>query len=429
MRIFIILFGLTFFSTLGKAQIICPAELTDLVNKSFTFFPKIKEVENEVLSSKEKLSVNLLNNKPDITFNGSYNFIMPKISFPINGKEIQFAPVNNFNGTFGSSYTLLDFGRYKANITKSKSEIQLSESNVSIAKNELAYQVTSIYFDMVYIQKAMAIQDSIINYLKVNKKIAEGKLKNGDLLQTDIYNIQSNIDAEENKKLDLLTVFMKQSNLLLYTTGIDSIHHSTFMFDTPMFTDKDSIKTISQILNPELKQIDNKISIAKNEWEATKLNNKPTVSLHGATGIKNGYVPNVNEMRFNYMAGIAIAVPIYSFGKHSELLKLKQTLVKQAELLKESKDASLDKDINQAFIDVEMTTERLKNVESQIFACKKSQEITVVKYQNGVATYLDVLTAAANFQRAALTKLNYEFQLCQSKIELAKLTGIQFWKN
>ena len=189
------------------------------------------------------------------------------------------------------------------------------------------------------------------------------------------------------------------------------------------------MKLISQSLNPELKQFDNKISIAKNEWEATRLNNKPTVAIHGATGIKNGYVPTVNEMRFNYMAGISIAVPIYNFGKHNELVKLKQTLIQQAELSKESKNASLNKDINQAFIDLEINTERIKNIESQIFACKKSQDITNVKYQNGAATYLDVISAANNFQKAALSKLNYEFQLCQSKIELAKLIGLQFWKN
>jgi outer membrane protein TolC len=150
MRIFIIFFGLTFVSNLGKAQIICPAELTQLVNQSFTFFPKIKEVENEVLSSKEKLAVNNLNKNPDIGFTGSYNFVMPKISFPINGKEIQFAPINNLNGTIGTSYTLFDFGRFKANITKTKSELQFSETNVDAAKNELAYQVAAIYFDIIF---------------------------------------------------------------------------------------------------------------------------------------------------------------------------------------------------------------------------------------------------------------------------------------
>jgi hypothetical protein len=37
--------------------------------------------------------------------------------------------------------------------------------------------------------------------------------------------------------------------------------------------------------------------------------------LQGAIGIKNGYVPNVGEMRFNYVADIAFSIPIYNCGK------------------------------------------------------------------------------------------------------------------
>lgn len=429
MKQLIIFLGLLLNAILIEAQPNNNTELKKLINQSFTFFPRIKEVENEVIAANEKLTIADLNKNPDINLNTSYNFVMPKISFPINGKEIQFAPVNNFNGTIGSSYTLIDCGRFKASITKAKSEIELAKNNVEFVKKELASQVAQIYYSIIYLQKAMDIQDSVITYFKANKKIAESKVKNGELLPLDIYTLQANIDAEENKKIDLLNALLKQSNLLMYTTGTQTINDTSFEFSNTAFQLKDSVLSYSQLNNPELRLIENKIMIAKNEWSSSKLTNKPSLTVHGATGIKNGYVPNVNEVRFNYMAGVSLLIPIYNFGKQQALVRWKQTLVHQAEFSKESKLASINKDINQAFIDIQTNTDRIKNAESQIYACKKAAEITSVKYQNGVATYLDIIAAATNIQKATLSKVNYEFQLCQATIELTRLMGLEYWKE
>jgi outer membrane protein TolC len=44
-----------------------------------------------------------------------------------------------------------------------------------------------------------------------------------------------------------------------------------------------------------------------------------------------------------------------------------------------------------------------------------------------VATYLDIISAAANVEKASLTKLQSEYQLCISTLELARLMGNECW--
>ena len=406
----------------SKAQNKINEELNTLINNSFHYFSKSKEVENSLIVAQEKLKLTEMSRNPEIEAAASYNYIMPKISFPINGKEIQFAPVNNFSSSIGTSYTLFDFGRFKTNVSKAKSELQFSKDNLEAAKHQLANQVASVYYNIVYFKKAIAIQDSIINYYKENKNFVSNKVKNGDMLELDIYNLQSSIDIEENKKIDLTASLQKQLELLEYITGVKQSNGNTFDFDVNADTFSSSGN------NPEITLAKDKVAIAKQELASIKLNNKPTMGIRAGAGFRNGFVPEVEDMRFNYMAGLFLNIPIFNFGKTKQQIKLQQSLVKQAELAHESTISANKKDIAQIQIDINANTERLKNCKSQIEAGQKALMITTSRYKNGVATYLDVANAIALLQKVSLYQLQYEYQLCLSKIELCRLTGNQFWK-
>ena len=417
-----------FFTTAVFAQVKINAELKTLINQSFTYFPKVKEIENTLNTAEEKLQLTTLNKMPDVSFSTAYNFIMPKISFPINGKEFQFAPTNNIAASVGSSYTLFDFGRLKATIVKSKTDIQVAKDNIQLVKSQLANQISVIYYNIVYLQKAMSIQDSVINYFKENKMMVENKVKSGEMINIDVLNLQANIDGEENKKIDLNNSLKNQFSLLEFTTGSKITSGNIFDFNIDAINSVASVD-VAQQNNPEFQLAKDKILLAQKEVNIVKLNSKPTIGLHAATGFRNGFVPEVNNLKFNYMAGFTFSLPIYSFGKTKEQIKFQQGFVKQNELAQISLTSNYKKDIEQSMIDVNTNIERIKNTESQLAATKMAQQLTTARYKNGVATYLDVTAAATNVQKAALSHLQYEYQLCLAKIELAKLLGYQFWNN
>ena len=425
MKLLLLTLGCCIYS-LSFAQVNANAELKSLINQSFTNFSKVKEVENTVKTAEEKLKLNSLNKTPDVNFNIGYNFIMPKISFNINGREIQFAPTNNIGTAVSSNYTLVDFGRLKTLIEKSKSELLVSKDNVEIIKSNLANQIAAIYYNIVYFQKAIAIQDSIISYFKENKQWVENRLKSGDMIKIDVLNLEANIDAEQNKKIDLVNSLNKQFNLLEYTTGSKTANGKSFDFD---IDDSKIALSIAEQNNPEFKMVNDKIIVSKKEIDLIKLNNKPKINLSAATGLKNGYVPDVNEIKFNYLAGLSFVVPLYGFGKNKQQIKLQETLVSQNELAQKVIADNYKKDIAQTLLDINSNKERLQNTKSQIAATKMAEQITASRYQNGVATYLDVIAAASNVQKASLSQLQYEYQLCIAKIEMSRLLGFYFWNN
>jgi len=420
----IILLSCTASATFAQAKV--SEELKGLINQSFTYFPKVKEVENTVATAQQKISLTETAKAPEVNYEASYNYVQPKIVIPLGGVDFQFAPVHNLATDFNASYALFDFGRIKANVNRSKDDLKYAQHNVDYVKNQLAYQVSNVFYNIVYLKNAIAIQDSVLSFLNDNKAVTENKLKNGDALRIDLLNIQSTYDAEQNRKVDLQNSLDKQFNLLEYTTGIKKSNGSIFDFDVAL-SDADAAFSLAQANNVDFLLAKDKIKQSQSDLEIAKLGNQPYIGLHAAAGIKNGYVPDVNELKFNYVAGVSLSVPIYNGGKTKQQVKLQENLIKQNELSVESLNSNYKKDINQAITDIKSNYERINNTKGQIEQAKVAQQLAATRFKNGVGTNLELTNASTNVQRAELTKLQYEYQLCIAKLELAKLMGYRYW--
>ena len=406
----------------STGQTTAPKELKSLVEASFNHFPKFKEADNLVDIASEKIKLVSLNNQPDVTADAGYTYIRPKIELPINGEKFQFAPLNNFTASFNGTYTLVDFGRLKAAITQAKNELNFTQHNKENIQHQIAYQVANIYYYMVYLKKAVGIQDTILNTLSENKKIIESQYKNGTALEIDLLSIQSTIDAEENRKIDLTTLLNKQEILLEYVSGISKISGNEF--DLIQKTESISNNLVS---NPEMIMLQDKLQQAKQDVSISLLKNKPVLGLRANVGSRNGYIPNISEMRLNYLAGVNFSVPIYNGGKIKQQIRVQEKLANQQSLVIESMNQTLQKDIKQTTADLLSATERLKRTNSQIALAKSASTLANNKLMHGTGTHLEVTSANTNLQRSLLNQLQLEFQVCSAQLEYARLTGVKYW--
>lgn len=408
------------------AQVTANNELKSLISQSFSYFPQVKQIEKSVVTAEDKLALTGLNKFPEITADASYAYIRPKIELPLNGENFQFAPVHNFSTAVNANYALFDFGRLQANVNRSKEDLQYAKHNVEYVKAQLAYQVSNIYYNIVFLQKAISIQDSVLAYLNENKKIVESQLKNGTALRIDLLNIQASIDNEENRKVDLKNNLQKQLNLLEYTTGTKQNNGKGFDFDVTL-TDAASALGMAQTQNLDFILAKDKIKQAESDLDVIKTQEKPMVGLKAEAGVKNGYVPYIADMRFNYLAGIGISIPIYNGGKNKQQQKLQQNIIRQKEGEVDVLNNNYKKDIDQAITDIATNLERIRNTNGQIEQAQSAQQLATNRLKSGTGTNLEITNASTNVQRAQLTRLQYEYQLCIAKLELTRLMGYQYW--
>lgn len=423
-KIIVVLVGIVIISLNTQAQSLVNSELQNILNQSLVYFPKVKEVQQTVQLSEEKLQLTKLNAYPDINFDASYAYVQPKIEVAFGDKMFQFAPEHNYGAAINGVYTLMDFGRLKANIEKSKMELQTSKHIAAQLKESLFYQVTQLYFQIIYAKKAIDIQNTVLAVLAENKKVIEAQLKNGNAIQLDLLTIQAKIDNENNRKIDVETNLKKLTNLLTYATGVEKVNESELAFSIKNYSAEEALQ-LAIMNNPSLAIAKDKVGIAKAELEVSKLNSKPYVGLKASVGSRNGYLPAIQDQRFNYNTGIGLSVPLFNGGKIKQAVKIHEQGLAIQETSATALVHDFDKDIKAAIIEIESNQNRIKNASTQLEQAALAQKLSNAKLLNGTSTPVELTSTNSDYQRALLNQLQYQYQLCNAKLELAKLMGLE----
>jgi outer membrane protein TolC len=410
--------------SISIAQSLINGELKNLLNQSLQYFPKVKEVQQSVQLAEDKLMLTELNKYPDITMDASYAYVQPKIEVAFGEKTFQFAPVHNVSGALNGSYTLFDFGRLASNIQKAKLELQTSKHVAEQLKHSLFFQISQLYYQIIYAKKAIEIQNQVVQLLAENKNIIETQLKNGNAIQLDLLTIQSKIDNELNRKIDLETNLKKLLNLLNYATGVSTINESQLSISLKNYTSDEAMQ-MALIHNPSIAIAKDKVNVTKAEVAITKLNERPYVGMKASVGSRNGYLPQINDPRFNYNAGIGFSVPLFNGGKIKQQIKIQERSLALSETNVQSQIHDFEKDIQAALIDIQSNQARIKNAATQIEQAALAQKLSVSKLKNGTATPIEITSTNADYQRALLNQLQYQYQLCNAQLELIKLMGVE----
>ena len=423
MKKLILLFLVVLHFANAQAQNLINKELKNLLNQSLTYFPKVKEVEQSVQMAQDKLALTELNKYPDLTLDASYAYMQPKIEVPFGDKTFQFAPEHNVSGALNGSYTLFDFGRLVANIEKAKLELQSSKQVAKQLEHSLFFQISQLYYQIIYAKKAIDIQNEVLGLLTENKIVVEAQLKNGNAIQLDLLTIQSKIDNENNRKIDLETNLNKLFNLLKYATGVNNIQEGQLTIALKNYNFDEALQMAIQN-NPSLAIAKSKVNVAKAEVAIAKLNELPFIGLKASVGSRNGYLPQINDPRFNYNAGIGFSLPLFNGGKTKQQIKIQERAVALNETGVAAQLHDFEKDIQAALIDIKSNERRIKNAASQIEQAALAQKLSVSKLKNGTTTPIELTSTNADYQRALLNQLQYQYQLCNAQLELVKLMGL-----
>ena len=412
---------LALFFVCRQVQAQVPAELQELIRQSFTYFPKIKEAENGVAVANARLDL-AATKLPVVDFNGTYRFQQPRIEFPLGNTKLLAVPVNSIDVNLQAQYALLDFGRIKAGVAKAKEEIAVAKGNIVQAKNELAAQVSNLYYGVIYLRGAIAVQDSVVAFYQQSADLIQRRLNNGDAIRLDLLNVQSNLDAEKNRRTDLQSQLDKQLNLLHYTTGDSTVSATRFppAGDLPNLAQMGTEVPDSNI-EVQLAQL--RLRSAEADRAGIKAANRPQILVNTFAGPRNGFLPVVNELKFAYGAGASVKVPIFDGARTRRNLAITDAAINQSQLALQSTQWQLQKDLEQNAIELRSNAVQLKNTAGQRESALAAQQITASRLLNGVATTLDVQNAATNVQRADLNRLQYEYKLWLAAVERQRLTG------
>jgi outer membrane protein len=433
MKKIILLSALLLINSAFPQNINVPAAIKSLTEQSFVKYPKVSAMKDVIRISELKIDMTQAAYLPIVNGDVSYRWTDPvsEMSLPLGVNKIvtfQIMPKNNYNAGITLAQSIIDL-KTPANINKAKSDLLTANDNLDNYKIQLAYQIAQVYYGIIFLNKSLYVQQKQLDLISSNIRQIESKIKNGDALKYDLVTSQVRYSNVENAYTELQNQANKQYNVLNMLTANEG---SDYIKDTA-FSQNDfnilpgAIMNLARENNLDLKITKDKIETAAWDVTITERSYLPTLNFNAGAGYKNGYSPDLDQFRFNYSVGVGLTIPIMSASRPGIQKEIALVNIESSKKELENQNITVAKDVLNAIEDMRKNEKKLANVEVLLNQAQLALDLATERYKNGVITNLDLLTAQTNYLDAQLNKLQYEYNILISKIELNRLSSQKWW--
>ena len=421
------LFILFFFSN-GQAQQPDSLTLDQAIQKVLESHPLLEQSAHKIEAAQAGINLSESTSYPYIEGELSYSRIgpVPTLSIPDMGSFSLF-PADNYDAHVGVGYTLYDFGKRKTGTELAQNGLNAATEDKQETQNRLAFQTVSVFYSILFLQKEIEVLDEEIAALQSHLDVTEKRVQTGSATSFDVLTTRVRVSNTQNEKVDAESELQKQLLMLKSILGVKSTEKISLKGDfnsiLPAVPENSMWLELAYKQRSEMKMALNALNRFEIESRLAALGNKPMVKLHGLFGIKDGYIPDLTQPKFNWVAGVGINIPLFDgYATHFKEQQAQANLA-AARSYSEEVRRELSIEVNQAIEDVTARKKKLEATQLQLDQANEAVTLADKQYENGVVTNLELLDARAAQAQARLLKTRALYNLVLSEYRLEMVSG------
>jgi outer membrane protein TolC len=283
-----------------------------------------------------------------------------------------------------------------ANLHISKLEAKSSEIEYSLTKEQLIYNIKSLYFKGLGLLDLLDAQKAHIEALEALKKKVEKEIALGKKAPIDALKIESELlRVESDAKQTANAIEALKAH-------IEALSAASFDgFEPASESPKETKETPLAIKKLELA-----VERSKKAQKKARALYFPQINLK-ADYLKNYAVGEDAEV---WQAGLNLGYRLFDFGYRSAQYEKSKVLALMASHNLEAQKRSLDADIKDANLQIKTLQSRIAALRSNVRLTKKIAEVERIKYESGRSDITDYLQALANEKQSLgmLAQTRYE---------------------
>ncbi|GAB3331939.1 TolC family protein [Hymenobacter humi] len=368
---------------------------------------------------------------PQVTGTATYTRIDPVVKLPFGGETLQLAPNNNYDAHITAQYLLLDFGKSDAQVKVAEAQVQTARDNVTVSKRDLAFNAAQVYYNILFMRESIKVQDAQIASLRAHRNEMEKRVQGGVSTRFDVTTTDVRITQAQNTRIDLQNQLRNQqvqlARLLHKPTQADVPVKGRLAFQ-PQPVDVNAEVTKALENRPEIKLARDAETTATLQQRLVERSNLPSLGVGAQVGAKNGYLPDLNQIRPNTVGVVQLSVPIYDGNKNKN--QRVEALANARSAVARTQDAQeqIRADVRQAANNMEFSQARYDNAERQIAQATDALTRARARYRYDVGTNLDVLDAETQLAQARLSRAQAIYNYTLGQFQLKRATGEQIWQ-
>ena len=349
-----------------------------------------------------------------------------------------------YNG-YGLQASLVVFDglqRYN-NLRLAKANVAMGRSGVRAEKDDVALKVYKAYMDLVYCEGAVSQtakkRDESRELLRQTSVMAEV----GQKSDADVAQMRATLAADEYELAHMQSQTTKAMLALKQLMGfpVDSalaVIQPSFDDEHLTAEDASQISAFAATDNPRILKAQQNVEAARYSLRAARGALLPTISLSGGVSTsffrnmdKGGHASFSSQFRNNAgeYVGLSLSIPLFDrLATYSTIRRRKTALVQAQENLA-YEQSELRRIIVEAASDVENSTKEVEKMQEQVEADSIASRLTTRKYEEGLASSIDVKTAAVRLLQSRVRLLQSQLTMAYNKKLLAYYKGEKLWTD
>ena len=386
--------------------------------------PSIKEAEEILNEANSRIELVKSAYLPTVDFSGSYSLVGPvsKITFPGLG-TFPFNPNNNYNVGVDVNEVIYDFGKTSKSIDLENKKKEINKIDIDRIKQNLSKLIINNYYNLVYTQSAIRIKDEELQNLQAHLHIVEKKSNTGSATRYELLTTQVKISTIESQKVDLEASYHVQQSVLNTLLGLpeDTPHKVYAVFSSEEFSDDGSLIEYAFDHREEIKLAKQKTELEHLNYAAIKSVNNPSINAFGSVGFKNGYSPDLNELRGNFLLGVGIKMHLYDAKKKKNNMQLSKSDILVSQYETEVQKRNITNEVVEAKSYIDASKKKVEQFDIQLDHALQAYELAMVSYKSGAITNLDLLDSETSVSesRLQLLKAKIDQRICYLNLEIA----------
>lgn len=295
-----------------------------------------------------------------------------------------------------------------------------------VVQTKVISNIANMYYTLLMLDKQLQVVNDMSKLVEETWNIMKIQKELGRVKETSVQSAEANLYSVQAQAADLKRQIRETENSLSLLLGQQAQTIKRGTFEGQSLPSKFSTGIGLQLLNnrPDVHYAE--MSLAQCFYDVNTARSKfyPNITISGTGAFTNsGGGGIVNPGKWLLSAIGSLTQPIFAHGQIIAGLKVAKSKQEQAYNTWQNAVLSAGSEVSNALVLYNSSDEKSKLEEKQVESLKKNVEYNKMLFNDGSATYLEVITAQQSLLNAELSKVADDFYKMQAVVNLYYALG------
>jgi len=354
----------------------------------------------------------------------------PPTTFTFGAISVTLPPPSSdlFDGRLILSYPLYTGGRLEAQIAMAEANVKGAEATFARLGQQVVFATRQAYYQHLLAQAGVEVADRAVAQASENLRVAKARVASGVAPRFD--EIQAEVAAATARQgqvraRNALAQAGQGLNAVLNLSLDTPLVLSDQLTVTAVSTPRERLLAAAVQARPELAEIQARQAAAQAGIALAESGARPNVVLSGfgSYGNTGGAFSGSSSGSSNWGITLAITLNLYDGGITRERIQEAQLRLDQLRAVEVQQRQAIELEVRQSLLNLLAASDELAGADALIVQAAEALRIANVRFQSGVGTGLEVVSAQAAASQAEASKAQALFNFNVARAALERAVG------